>query len=89
MSGERQPSPGFRTLTDIGHGASGFITGMAATRSMYHHAGIITIGFALYQFLDYLTGEEKAEVVGDIKEFLGGFVGAIVVYTATLLGLSI
>ena len=79
----------FKTLTDISHAAVGFVVGLGIIHSILFPAAVAAIGFAVYQILDYVRGEDQKETIGDCKEFLSGFTAAFIIYLAQQLGVVI
>lgn len=60
-------------MTDVAHVLYGALT-FCLIAAGYHIFGILmVVCFGVYQFIDYLKGENLKEVLTDIQEFLVGF----------------
>jgi len=59
-----------------------FLCGLLSAYFIFHnlslHSILITVGFIIYQILDYLKGEELKRTLDDIQEFIIGFVTGVV-----------
>lgn len=59
------------------HGLVGLVAGLIGGYFLLS----VTISYLLYQYMDYIDGEEPKEVQGDIVEFLiGAFTGSVCHY---------